>query len=185
MKANIYFTSDQHLGHANIIKHCKRPYSSVGEMDYALIEGWNAAVGPKDVVYQLGDFTIRGKRQAQEYFSKLNGKIHVLPGDHDKRWMPKQLGESEYHSASDLSVVILPPIHILKIEMGKEKPLATVLCHYSLRTWPLRHYSSIHLYGHSHGRLPGEGMSMDVGVDAAGISPLSLADVLKRLKGPE
>lgn len=44
----IYFTSDLHLGHANIIRHCNRPFSSVEEMDDALIDNWNAKVTNAD-----------------------------------------------------------------------------------------------------------------------------------------
>ena len=40
----IYFTGDQHFGHANIIKHCNRPFSSIDEMDKSLLEKWNKRV---------------------------------------------------------------------------------------------------------------------------------------------
>lgn len=41
------------------------------------------------------------------------------------------------------------------------------LSHYSHRVWNGSHRGVIHLYGHSHGSLPGLGKSMDVGVDVA------------------
>ena len=51
------------------------------------------------------------------------------------------------------------------------------LCHFSMRVWPKSHYDSWNLYGHSHNCLPGEGKSMDVGVDAHGFAPVSFEEV--------
>jgi calcineurin-like phosphoesterase family protein len=55
----IYFTADLHLGHANIINHCDRPFSSVEEMDEHLINAWNSRVRPNDTVYIIGDLIFR------------------------------------------------------------------------------------------------------------------------------
>ena len=52
----IYFTSDWHLGHANIIKYCERPFKSVSDMDRILIQNYNEIVDQDDTVYFLGDF---------------------------------------------------------------------------------------------------------------------------------
>ena len=51
----LYFTADLHLGHANIIRHCGRPFASVEDMDRCLIDNWNRRVRPEDTVYILGD----------------------------------------------------------------------------------------------------------------------------------
>ena len=70
-----WFTADTHFGHANVIRYCERPFASVQEMDDVLIENWNYIIKPKDTVYHLGDFTLAGKEKANDYFSRLNGKI--------------------------------------------------------------------------------------------------------------
>ena len=80
----IFFTADPHFGHENIIRHCKRPFASVDEMDAALIRNWNATVGPRDEVYILGDFTMRPAAQAHEYLAALNGRKYFIRGNHDK-----------------------------------------------------------------------------------------------------
>ena len=63
----IYFTSDLHLGHANIIRHCNRPFSSVEEMDETLIRNWAKRVKANDTVYVLGDLMFRNQKSPEEY----------------------------------------------------------------------------------------------------------------------
>src|SRR4030066_28737 len=53
---NIFFTADTHFNHANIIHYCRRPFSSIKEMNETLIAKWNAGMGKGDLVYHLGDF---------------------------------------------------------------------------------------------------------------------------------
>ena len=56
----IFFTSDLHLGHKNIIKHCDRPFSSIEQMNRSLLTNINNIVGLNDDLYILGDFTAYG-----------------------------------------------------------------------------------------------------------------------------
>lgn len=53
---NTWFTSDQHIGHKNIIAYSNRPFSNVDEMTEELVRRHNERVRPDDLVYQLGDF---------------------------------------------------------------------------------------------------------------------------------
>lgn len=53
--SKLYFTSDHHFGHKNIIKFSERPFQDVHEMDEVLIQKWNEKVQPEDEVYHLGD----------------------------------------------------------------------------------------------------------------------------------
>lgn len=77
----IYFTADMHLGHTNIIRYCGRPYTTVEEMDQALIRNWNAVVHRDDTVYVVGDFTMRPR--AQDYLEQLKGHKILIVGNHD------------------------------------------------------------------------------------------------------
>ena len=52
-----FFASDFHFGHANVIKHCNRPFEDLAEMEFQLIRQWNEVVTSQDVVYILGDFS--------------------------------------------------------------------------------------------------------------------------------
>ena len=56
----VYFTADSHFGHANVIKHCNRPFTTLEEMNEALIANWNARVHKNDHVYIAGDLAWRG-----------------------------------------------------------------------------------------------------------------------------
>lgn len=47
----IYFTADTHFGHKNIIKHAKRPFNNVTQMDQIIIDNWNTRVNENDIVY--------------------------------------------------------------------------------------------------------------------------------------
>ena len=55
----IYFTSDTHFGHKNVIRLCGRPYETVEEMDEDMIEKWNRKVTELDTVYMAGIKAIR------------------------------------------------------------------------------------------------------------------------------
>lgn len=79
----LFFTSDTHFGHENIINFCKRPFSSVEEMDQKLIENWNKVVGPNDYVFHLGDFCFKGSQYWDRILNQLNGHKFLILGNHD------------------------------------------------------------------------------------------------------
>lgn len=82
-KQGIFFTSDLHFGHRNIIKFCDRPWKTVAEMDEALIENWNSVVKDNDIVFDLGDFAFATNRRWKELIQRLNGKHYLILGNHD------------------------------------------------------------------------------------------------------
>lgn len=81
---NIWFTSDTHFYHGNIIEYCDRPFTSVDDMNRTIIKNWNSVVKPTDTVWHLGDFALyRSKELMIELVSKLNGNIRLIKGNHD------------------------------------------------------------------------------------------------------
>lgn len=58
--SGVFFTSDTHFNHANIIRFCNRPFKDVSHMNEAIISNWNRVVGPEDIVFHLGDFCLGG-----------------------------------------------------------------------------------------------------------------------------
>jgi len=127
-----YYTSDLHLGHANIIKLCERPFYYVQEMDEALINNWNNCVTNRDTVYILGDLMFRVVNP-ENYLLRLKGKKHLIVGNHDPSWM-KNVELTKYFDSVE---------RIAVINTGKCK---ATLCHY-----PMMSYEGDYLlYGHIH-----------------------------------
>lgn len=89
----IWFTSDQHYGHENIIKYCNRPFGTVEEMNSQLMIRHNAMVKPEDIIYHLGDFSMHPRELVR--LKDLNGQHHLIAGNHDqchpvhKNWQKK------------------------------------------------------------------------------------------------
>lgn len=163
-----WFTADTHFGHANIIRYCNRPFTSVGEMDGAIVAAWNAVVRPDDDVWHLGDFAFRNARDASSYLRRLQGRIHLIWGNHDSEEVRHLPG---WASSQPMAEIVVESTRL-------------VLLHYGMRVWPRSHHGALHFYGHSHGTLPGDRQSCDVGVDNAawGYRPVSLAEIRRHLR---
>jgi len=80
---SIFFTSDQHFYHNNIIKYCNRPFENVEEMNEEMIKRYNAVVGPDDTCIFLGDFGMCSVDKAKAILNSLNGKKGIVKGNHD------------------------------------------------------------------------------------------------------
>lgn len=155
----IWFTADTHFNHANIIKHCNRPFKTVAEMDTCLINNWNKVVKAEDTVYHLGDFAW-GNTNITEWYSKLNGRVLLIRGNHDKR-LGCMFGVED-RSYAELEY----------------KGKTFILSHYPFEVWNKKHYGSIHLHGHCHGTLPKIENRFDVGVDCNNYKPVNIESFL-------
>ena len=157
---NTFFTSDQHYGHKNIIKYANRPFSSVEEMNEALIRNHNNIVQPDDDVWFLGDFAFMQLSQVKTVLRRLNGTKRIVLGNHDKVIVNNR--------RDLLNEGLLDGIYDYKeITVDKQR---IMLFHYGARVWNGSHRGSWLLYGHSHGSLPPHGKSVDVGVDDTNIT---------------
>lgn len=82
----IFFTSDQHFGHARMVKN-RKLFINMEEMDSFMIKRWNTAVSPADTVYILGDFSFLSSAPPSVYASALNGRKILIKGNHDPSWL--------------------------------------------------------------------------------------------------
>lgn len=90
----IFFTSDLHFGHEHIIQFNHRPFRNVTEMNRQLISNYNAVVQPEDTVYLLGDLSFQiSVEKANALIAQLNGKKHLILGNHDKSYAPELFEE--------------------------------------------------------------------------------------------
>ena len=162
--SNKWFTADTHFGHERAIKDEWRKFQDTDQMDEMLIENWNSVVKPKDDVYHLGDFKLSPKR-VTEYLDRLNGRIHLILGNHDYKM--KAWEKECFESVQDILYL---------------KPLNVFLCHYPMRTWHRSHYGTIQLLGHTHGMMSEVGRQVDVGVDCWDFKPISLEQAKARIE---
>ncbi len=174
----VYFTSDMHFGHQNVISHTNRPYADVEAMDRALIDNWNRRVQPKDEVYILGDITMKGPEYAEEILGQLRGRKYLILGNHDYFADNKKFHPEWYFEW-------VKDYHLLKWQNER-----FVLCHYPFEEWNYCRHGAYHLHGHIHSSpdyntaMRARGMlRYDVGVDANHYAPVALQEILSFFEG--
>ncbi len=157
-----FLIADTHFGHESIIRLCNRPFADVSQMNEAMVANWNAVVKNDDDVIVLGDFAHRmDPEKLRKLFDSLRGRKHLVIGNHDdKRTLALPW-------ASPSRDVVYTSIDSTRV----------VLCHYAWRTWPAIRKGALMLFGHHHGRLPGNQQSADIGVDVMGFAPVRLNQI--------
>ena len=180
-----FFTSDHHFGHSNIIAFANRPYASVEQMNWDLVERHNAVVAPDDVVYVLGDVCLGKMDDSLAMISLLHGTKYLIPGNHDR--MFDAVGEKYRNAAARY------------VDAGFTEVLDTVVTGtFSFGDATLSHFPpsgeggdsdwftefrppmpahGLLLHGHMHGRYRKRGRCIDVGVDTNNGYPLSEAEI--------
>ena len=169
----IYFTSDLHLGHKNIIKLIDRPFVNVEEMNETFIHHWNQKIQNNDTVYILGDFTFKmNVLEAHNIIKQLHGHKILIKGNHDKN-----IDVSLFDEVCDFKI----------IKYHKQK---FILMHYPLLEWPHYFQGGIHLHGHQHNHrdynelMRSKGIRRyDVGVDANEFYPVSIDEIIDFMEG--
>lgn len=154
----IWFTSDTHFNHANIIKYSNRPFKSVEEMNQTIIDNWVSVVKPEDTVYFLGDFAMGQNRLHESIFKQLTGDIVLIKGNHDSKSVASYLKMGFKGVSGELWVQIEETTIYLR-----HRPESNV------DRWQA-HY---HFCGHVHEAWARKGNIINVGVDVRGFKPRS------------
>lgn len=189
----LFFSSDHHFWHQNIIAYCNRPFSSVEEMNEALIDRWNSVVSPEDTVYCIGDFSL-AIRPVETIPSMLNGTKILIPGNHDwcHSYHKKSRRDGVAHWTqryTDNGWIVLPE------QTQINAPNVVQICHFPYASAENDNYvdkyakyrpednGDVLLCGHVHGawdtkRSHKNSLMINVGVDVRGFAPISLNEIV-------
>jgi len=170
----IFFTSDTHFYHHNIIKYCLRPFEHQWEMNEVMIKNWNSVVGEGDTVYHLGDFCMGGIDKLTEIATQLNGKQKFLKmGNHDrgKTRLQRAGFDAVIRGGSRTDLTLGGDIRVQLSHYPYRKQFADGVS----RRWEQapEDDGGILLCGHIHEKWKTRGRMINVGVDVWDFTPVS------------
>lgn len=193
---NIFFTSDLHFGHSRVAEI--RGFASLQDHDDTLAARWAETVGPKDIVWVLGDIAASSPSYALDVIRKLPGEKHLILGNHDRahpmhrnayRWQwPYLAGNSgAFQSIAQSARRRIEGQEVLLSHFPYDRDRGEI----RYRQWRLRDEGLPLLHGHTHSSEK-VGLSarwtpeFHVGVDAWDFTPVPLETIagLLRRYGP-
>lgn len=123
--SRIFVISDSHFSHKNILdfkdgEKPVRPFSSVEEMNEAMIENWNNAVTDNDIVFHIGDVVFA--QTGFECLGRLKGKKTLIMGNHERHKLSKYLEYFEdVRAYKEYGDMIMSHIPLHTRELGRWK----------------------------------------------------------------
>lgn len=180
-KQNIFFISDLHVGHKNVIKFDGRPFQDVDEMHVEMIKKWNSVVSDDDDVYFLGDLSFTRDELTKWFIHSLKGKIHFILGNHDRFKSISKL--DRWESIHEYGTEINVKDEDTKLTRGTQGYQRIIMSHYPILSWNKSHYGSWMIHGHCHGSLMKsfpdyyKRKVMDVGCNCIDYTPISYQEV--------
>lgn len=175
---NIYFISDTHFGHKNILaedfedRAGRLNVSNIEEHDIALINNWNSVVSNKDLVFILGDFSFYNAKGTISILKQLNGDKVLIKGNHDGLFLnDKDFDKSLFKEITDYK----------EIQYNNQN---MCLMHYPINEFKHKNKDTnpwIMVHGHLHSRhklVPRH--SYNVGADVNNYIPVSINTVIEQ-----
>lgn len=167
----LFFTSDTHFGHENIMKFTTRKFDTIEDMNDYIIERWNEVVPEDGVVIHCGDVSWRGKEYTEGIIKKLNGKIILIQGNHDNIKICTIF--DEYYDM----------VKIDALNDNNER-IQIHACHYPFEEWDGSNKGVIHIHGHQHNsketRIRTEN-KIDVGLDGNDLKVYPFTEIIELL----
>lgn len=162
---SVYFVSDTHFGHGNIIKYCSRPFmteseqqlladkqafrvsrESVERMDSIIIDNINSVVKPEDTLWHLGDFAFSDYKAARRYRDRIHcRKMNLVWGNHDRAFL-RDLFDDCYAQGGGGNGSDVPEPLVVDGQY-------IWLNHYPCMSWDGSNKGCWMLHGHVHGNI--------------------------------
>lgn len=187
----IFFTSDWHIGHANVIKFSNRPFTDIDHMERVLANNYNATVPANGVCYFLGDIAMCEPARLTAVISALHGTKVAIVGNHDRGSTALYQagfdvvlhGATIYVGKHRVTMSHCPLLGVPREDMS-EYPEKGPNWHgeYKNQKFSCRDEGQYHLSGHIHSPNGGKsvrelGRQYDVGVDANNYRPVSISAI--------
>lgn len=185
----VYFTSDTHFGHKNILAFANRQFKDLKEHDEKLVENWNNKVPNNAIIIHQGDFALGLKSSKLKWILEtLNyDKLYLVQGNHEKDIMKKEWARSYFEFiAPRIEFEIIDNNGIFK-DKDNKKYNTIVADHYPMLSWNKSFHGSYHTYGHTHGNLKEHpwNNAYEVGVDLNNYEPVSYFELMEIFKNKE
>lgn len=177
MSRDIWFFSDHHFGHANILTFTDgntgemvRPmFDNVDHMDEYMVETWNAHVKPGDLVWHGGDITFDKRRFTDNILNRLHGKLRITVGNHDDIKFLCGLGRIEK-----------------LVESRRFDEFGFIYSHRPMHqegTWNHRQNRfMVSVHGHIHQNPSPPGLYINVSVEETNYKPVHIEEITSRAK---
>lgn len=196
----IWFSSDFHFFHKNIINLCNRPFSGIEDMHEFMIQEWNKRVKATEKIYVLGDFSFRGPDLSKSILDRLSGYKILILGNHDMA--PHKALASGFNEVYENLIIEIGnkkkvllshfPYHpmlsfkrILNYEIDMKFSEDKVDMRY-LHKRSVDDGCTWLLHGHVHNSWTQNGRQINVGVDVNKFKPISHEKILEMIKcGPQ
>lgn len=176
----IWFTSDCHFLHQNVINLNKRPFSNLDNMHEQLTFRWNLCVNPHDTIFVLGDLSLGPFTQFRPIAERLNGTKFLIKGNHDgySDGQYKKLGFTVFHELKmKLCGKTVRMSHYPYALPWYRLPFAYPSVKRFLDRRPPKIKGEYLMHGHTHTKYKKRGYTIHVGVDAWNYTPVSLAEI--------
>ena len=185
-KNKLWFMSDLHYNHENVIKFNRRPFESVKEMNWHIEQELITKVGPGDILFDMGDLFWKTDETTMK---------NVISLASPKEWY-KILGNHDNYNVyrkSYIGTLFTLLSDILEINVDHEgRNYRLTLCHYPMISWNGKARGTLMIHGHCHGNIDNintesTDLRVDVGFDGAlakktGSFLISFEDILEYMK---
>lgn len=182
----IFFVSDLHFFHKNIMDFCHRPFKDLDEMNETLINNWNNVVKDDCIVFDLGDFAFASTGKWNQLLDKLNGFHILIKGNHDAGRAPQKSAMERFLAVSNELFI---KIGDQKIYLN-HKPYLCFDGTYRTSNIPWQLFGHVHLNSNKEYNIGRDFERLkllfpnqyDVGVDFNSYTPISYLEVKEKIE---